>query len=94
MRYVLEGEWSGYHSGQRRVVHCTVIPKYIADQIKEQQLHYISYTDGTSLDLSVREAKPRERITEIHGYDSLIRDCLHYKVSSVSELVAKRERTA
>jgi hypothetical protein len=87
-RFVIEGEWSGYHSGQQRVVHRTV------HEASERRLrawadktHAISYTDGTRLILSVRDCKPRERVKDIiNGYTSLIRDCVYYDVSSVHEL--------
>jgi hypothetical protein len=32
------------------------------------------FSDGTYLYITVRDAKPRERVTEIHGYDRLLRD--------------------
>lgn len=74
-RYVLEGEWSGYTSSQQRVVHREVVSKKLADQAK--QLHNIVYTDGTSLYVRVREAKPREQIQHIdHAYGSLIREAI------------------
>jgi hypothetical protein len=91
MRYILEGEWSGYHSGQQRIVHRTVISEQRAKKINEQKLSCITYSDGTSLDLTLRPAKPRERVKESHGYDSLIDDCLHYKVCSVMDLIAARD---
>lgn len=90
MRYVLEGEWTGYHSGQRRVVHRTVVSEQKAKRISEQKLFWIGYSDGTSLMLNLRPAKPRERVQQIHGYDSMIDDCLHYKVSGVMDLIAAR----
>ena len=31
--------------------------------------------------------KERERVQEIHGYDSLIRDCCYHNVSAVADLV-------
>ena len=73
-RYVVEGTWSGYRSEQRRVCHRTVEGEKFAKRVRE--IGTIGYTDGTTLDLVVREAKPREKITEMHGYDSLIRDCI------------------
>jgi len=81
-RFVLEGEWSGYQSYQRRVCHRTVErnPKPF------DKLHSIRFTDGTTLDLSIRPCKPRERVKQIHGYDSLIRKCISQGVSSVEEL--------
>lgn len=69
-RYVLEGEWSGYRSSQQRIVHREVIGKKRAERLKN--LHTIQYTDGTYLSINVREAKPRERVTPIKGYDRLI----------------------
>lgn len=81
-RFILEGEWSGYRSSQQRVVHRVVT--YQPE--KYEHLHSITYTDGTSLFLTLRECKPRERVQEIHGYDSLISDCLHYGVSLVAQL--------
>lgn len=73
MRYVLEGEWSGYTSSQRRVVHREVItaPKRVA---RLQEMHGIRYTDGTMLTLWMREAKPREKIVPLNSYGSLIRE--------------------
>jgi len=70
-RYVLEGEWSGYRSSQRRIVHREVITKQRADRLRN--LSSIQYTDGTRLDIYVREAEPRERVSQINGYNSLIR---------------------
>jgi len=75
MRWVLEGVWSGYRSSQTRIVHCeTTRSKKTAGWFKT--IHTIGYTDGTTLNLTVREAKPREKIKENPGYRSLIRDCL------------------
>lgn len=69
-RYVLEGEWSGYRSSQRRIVHREVISEKRA---KDFKLSSIEYSDGTRLDIYVRPAKPRERVSAINGYSSLIR---------------------
>lgn len=86
-RFVVEGEWSGYHSGQTRIVHRTVhsgsyrkLRQFCSD------VGSIEYTDGTCLRLSVRDCKPRERVTEIRGYTSLINDCCYHGVSSVAAL--------
>jgi hypothetical protein len=70
MRYVLEGEWTGYSSGQRRVVHRQVVYERRARRLKN--LHAIVYTDGTSLILTLREAGLRERVEEIHSHDELV----------------------
>ncbi len=86
-RFVIEGTWSGYRSSQTRVVHRTV------HKDSERKLRAwadangsISYTDGTALWLTVREAKPRERVQVLNGYGSLIRDCVYHNVSSVAAL--------
>ena len=86
-RYVIEGTWSGYTSSQERVVHRTV-HKASFKKLRAwvESNHAIYYTDGTALYLSVRDAKPRERVKEIKGYVSLISDCAHYNVNHVSDL--------
>lgn len=73
MRYVLEGEWTGYTSAQRKTVHREVITtEKRAEALKK--LHAIVYTDGTSLILNLRQLQPREKVQPIHGYTSLIRE--------------------
>jgi hypothetical protein len=72
-RFVIEGTWTGYTSAQQRICHREVTTdKKLVDRLR--QLHKIVYTDGTSLLIHVRHAEPRERIKEILGYRSLIRD--------------------
>jgi hypothetical protein len=81
IRFVIEGEWSGYRSGQRRVVHREVYKSYRkggGEFIETlRKIPSIGYTDGTSLSLNVREAKPREKVEQILGYRSLIRDAVY-----------------
>lgn len=87
-RYVIEGEWTGYRSGQRRTVHREVTTDLkLVEWINKT--YAIRYTDGTSLCLSAREARPRERVEAINGYTTLIRDCFYANVCSVAELRAK-----
>jgi hypothetical protein len=90
-RFIIEGEWTGYTSSQQRVVHRKVYP---ASRKKlrawAEKTYCIRYTDGTALVLLVRDAKPRERVPEINGYDKLIEDCFYAGVSSVSELGSGR----
>lgn len=84
-RYVIEGEWSGYRSSQQRVVHRVVTTR--RDLVEWcDRTHGIVYTDVTMLYLTVRPALPREKVKQIHGYDSLISDCVHHDVSSVAKL--------
>jgi hypothetical protein len=70
-RFVVEAEWSGYHSGQRRVCHRTVETMFRAGY---EALHSHTFGDGTYLSISVRDAKPRERVEQIKGYCGLLRD--------------------
>lgn len=88
-RYVIEGEWTGYTSAQRHVVHRTVhSDPTLREWIKKNSM--IRYTDGTALVLSCRDLGLYERITEQHGYDSLIADCFRQNVNSVAALVNAR----
>jgi len=88
MRYVLEGEWSGYTSAQTRVCHRTVItdPSYL------KGLTSIRFTDGTTLDLVVRKCTPREKVLVVNGYTSLIDKCVAKGVDSVDALYAKESQ--
>jgi hypothetical protein len=80
-----------------RVVHREVVPasnrKFLAWL---QKTFCIRYTDGTTLELHLREANPRERVQVKDGYSSLIRDCFHYDVNSVDKLcdLKQEKRTA
>lgn len=69
-RYVIEGEWTGYTSAQRQIVHREILTKKRAAMLGH--LKVIVYTDGTSLLLSIRELAPREEVKENLGYKSLI----------------------
>ena len=93
MRWVLEGVWSGYSSSQRQVCHRQVTTsKRYADRWKT--LHGIEYTDGTILTLTVRQARPREKIQVNLSYETLISDCIHEGLvpwGSVEKLSAIRK---
>lgn len=91
-RFVIEGRWSGYRSDQARIVHRTV-HKASWKKLRAwaEKTHAIHYTDGTCLYLTVRDAKPRERVEEVHGYDRLIADCAYHDINNVSELSAKEK---
>lgn len=86
-RFLIEGEWSGYHSHQQRVVHRTV-HRASEKKLREwaEKTYGIRYTDGTMLYLRVRDCRPRERVIEIHGYDSLIGKCFAQGVTQVVDL--------
>lgn len=90
MRYVIEGEWLGYRSSQDHIVHREVASLKYAQRV--MQIGYaITFTDGTSLRLTVRPANPREKVKPINGYGSLIRDCAWYGVNSVDGLTKIRK---
>lgn len=73
-RWLLEGEWTGYTSAQRKIVHREIVRDFKRAR-RLQELRCIVYTDGTSLLLNLRELTPREKADrEILGYTSLIRD--------------------
>lgn len=91
-RYVIEGEWDGYSSSQRRVVHREVLtgsPKYIE---KFKALKTFRYTDGTHLSITVREAKPREKVQEILGYKTMIHDAVAWGYSGFITIPFSKER--
>ncbi len=90
-RFVIEGEWSGYRSSQARVVHRQVYPaSHKRLRAWVEKTHAITYSDGTTLLLSVRDCQPRERVKEIKGYTSLIADCAYYDVHLVDDLPSAR----
>lgn len=96
-RFVLEGTWTGYTSSQSRVCHREVLTEKRADSLRH--LHRIVYTDGTSLLISIREAKPREAIKPIHQYNELIRDAERYggsvvKVADICDAAEKKKAEA
>jgi hypothetical protein len=87
MRYVIEGTWRGYRSSQDGVYHREVYKtnRKASPFIEAlKRLHSLPFGDGTALILSVREAKPREKVQEKHGYRQMIRDAVY----------AEMERTA
>lgn len=88
MRFLVEGEWTGYHSGQRRVVHRTVHDRAFDNKFHSwiKDVPAITYTDGTQLLLRVRDLELYERVTEIRGYDKLLRDCFKHNVTRVMDL--------
>lgn len=91
MRYVIEGTWTGYNSSQERVCHREVYRsnrRIATNPFLEaiKRLGAIKFTDNTLLLLTVREAKPREKIQEIHGYTSLIRKAVQCGQSEVRNM--------
>jgi hypothetical protein len=85
-RFVVEAEWSGYHSGQQHVCHRTVETLFRAGY---EALHSHTFGDGTYMSISVRDAKPRERVERKNGHGTLLRDLAMQKWS---ELKAQSDR--
>lgn len=83
MRYVLEGEWTGYSSSQRRIVHRWVISEKRAKNFK---LRSIVFRDNTSLIISVRPATFREKVDILNSYGDLIWDAEQTGKSRVTVL--------
>ena len=80
MRYIIEGTWRGYSSSQDHVCHREVYKsnRKVSPFIETlRKLYSIPFSDGTALIVSVREAKPREKVQEKHGYTKFIRDAVY-----------------
>jgi hypothetical protein len=73
MRWILEGTWSGYRSGQERVCHRRILKSMKSVEFWEP-IHAVVFTDNTTMTMRIREAKPREKVEEIKGYDALLMD--------------------
>jgi len=75
-RFVIEGEWSGYTSAQRRVVHRTVHSS--SPRLRKWcDTHGLCvFSDGTTLHVTARDCTPRERVKVINAYTSLILDAV------------------
>lgn len=80
-RYIIEGTWRGYRSSQDHVCHREIYKSNRIDGgdfIKTLRgMHSIPFSDGTALIVSVREAKPREKVQEKHGYTQFIKDAVY-----------------
>lgn len=83
-RFVLEGTWGGYRSSQSRVCHLTFIKPYQAKQF--EKITGIRFSDGTSMGITVRPAKPREKLREIHGYDSILERAYYRKLEGFVDI--------
>lgn len=89
-RFVIEGMWSGYRAAQRKPCYRRVVTKRQAEAFK---ISCVGYSDGTTMDLSVRPCAPREKVQEMRGYDGLLRDFEREGMSgycSVDALMAKQ----
>lgn len=71
-QFIVEGEWTGYTSAQRRIVHREVVDAKRADRLKN--LKAIVYTDGTTLLINVYPKLHRGKIDTVNSYGSLIKD--------------------
>ncbi len=73
-RYVVECIWRGYR-GQLVPCHRVVI-RYRREIEALQKIRSVGFTDNTAMSVTVRPTKPREKVKEIHGYSSLLADCV------------------
>lgn len=78
-RYVIEGEWSGYRSGQRAICHRRVFPQKRAE--KFATITRVQFTDGTTMTVTIRPAEHREKVKEIPAYDTLLQNFLDLGMS-------------
>ena len=88
MRYIIEGEWRGYRSSQDHVCHREVYKsgRKVSLFIETlRRMHSIPFSDGTALIVTVHEAKPREKVKEIHGYTDFIRKAVYAEMDKVSK---------
>ena len=70
VRYVIEAEWS-----RNRKVHYRFVTK---NPHAWAGLNSIVFTDGSSLDVSMRPCKPLERVEEIKSVYSILFEKLKY----------------
>jgi hypothetical protein len=84
-RFVVEATWSGYHSGQSRVCHRSVETYW---REAYEALHSHSFSDGTYMTITVRDAKPRERVLPIYGYQQLLRELAFKKYEELKNVSA------
>lgn len=89
-RWILIGEWAGYRPGQDHIVHQEVLMGFPQLRAWVEAAHAITFTDGTRLILSTRDALPREKVEVKLGYPSLIRDCFQHNVTAVAALPKRR----
>lgn len=87
-RFVVEAEWSGYRSSQRRICHREIIGANMA--VKLKKIIGFRFTDGTSLSLSVRPAKPRERVDRILGYTRIITNAAFHNLEGFLDVMDSR----
>lgn len=93
MRWIIECEWSGYTSGQRRICHRKVITnKRAAERLGS--LHTVQFTDGTTMSVTVRPCTLREKVEERNGYGSLLDDLTFAGFTgfaNVADLIAREK---
>lgn len=87
-RFIVEAQWSGYHSGQQHVCHRTVETLFRAGY---EALGSHSFSDGTYMTITVRDAKPRERVEQKKGYNTLLRNLAMDKWSELKAAQSDRE---
>ena len=81
-RYVIEGEWSGYTSNQRRICHRTITTR----PNRYRQIRSFRFTDGTSMTITIRPCLYRERVQLLNGYTELIEKAANTKLSGAVDI--------
>lgn len=93
-RFLIEGVWRGYRSSQDRVVHREVT-RNASRALWCENSYCIGFTDGTTLELRVREVEKGERIKDLkNSYGSLIDSCIRFQVTSVAALLEAEKAVA
>jgi hypothetical protein len=90
-RFVVEAEWCGYTSSQTRIVHRTVETTFRAGF---ENIGHHTFGDGTTLFVTVRDAKPRERVHQNFGYKKLLDELAWRKWVEIRDSTAQNSGDA
>ena len=94
MRYVIEGHWRGYRVSQDHCCHREVYSTNRANGgpfIETlRKIYQIPFSNGTALQIHVREAKPREKVEVKLGYREMIRDAVYARMDADKAKAAAR----
>lgn len=90
-RFVIEGTWSGYTAGQKRVCHRTVTShKSLADSLAK--IHIVEFTDFTKMFVEVRPVKRGEKIVEMKAYCALLGDFARHGMTGFVRVIDLQKR--
>jgi len=77
-RWIIEGTWTGYTAGQRRVIH-----RAVTTDPDRYKVTYVEFSDNTGLAITKRECRLRERVKEMHTYDRVLNKCIAMELSGI-----------